>query len=88
MPPKEAPQQPGPTAAPSALARGTAQAAAGVVKEAAHVRLWDLVPPEHTGKPTHYVVHTWSGDCVDMLNAVVARLSKRSMDEVRRVWGC
>eukprot|EP00798_Chlamydomonas_sp_ICE-L_P014050 gene14050-19987_t len=38
-------------------------------------RLWDLVPSQHRGTPTWYIVHTWRGDFYELVDQVVNALA-------------
>ncbi|KAG1675593.1 hypothetical protein FOA52_014181 [Chlamydomonas sp. UWO 241] len=55
----------------------TAQAVQQAVLQAARhrrSRLFDMVPPRHTGPPAFYVVHAWTGCFVNMVRQLSARL--------------
>ncbi len=57
----------------ASVAAAAAAAAAAGPREL-HIRLFDLIPQRHTGRPTYYVIHAWQGACVPCLRAVIARI--------------
>ena len=47
---------------------------------ALHCRLFDYVPPEHTGTPQYYIIHAWSGSFEEMVAALLEQLTELDED--------
>ncbi len=67
----------------SANGAGTPQTAAVTSSTVAerrelHVRLFDLIPAQWTGKPHYYIIHAWQGNCLACIQAVIARLVQQN----------